>query len=240
MQAAILDDRTGRNTSFLASLTMHLLVGTALLFVPLTRRHFAEPEEPVPVAIVVAAPPQAPPSRQAPTPVPDALPPGQPEDGKAGLHGADRPDARTAAPASLPSPGAEAKDGLITARTMLSDGALANPRSRKARQQLRTFSADERVVQLCNIEAMEQVHAMQPALLPEAVSPYAFQDLKLHGGSVVADGAAFYSGQRWYGLRFACDVTAGKVVSFAFRIGQPVPRPQWEEHNLAEPLDDDE
>lgn len=238
MQAAILDDRTGRNTSFLASLTMHLLVGMVLLFAPLTPRHFAEPEEPVPVAIVVPAPPQAATPRQAP--VPDALPPGGLEDGEANLHGAGRPDARTAAPASLPPPGAEAKDGLITARTMLSGRALANPRSRKAMQQLRTFSADERVVQLCNIEAMEQVHAMRPALLPEAVSPYAFQDLKLRGGSVVADGAAFYSGHRWYGLRFACDVTAGKVVSFAFRIGQPVPRPQWGEHNLAEPFDDDE
>lgn len=123
---------------------------------------------------------------------------------------------------------------------MLSGGALANPRSRKARQQLRTFSPDERIVQLCNIEAMEQVHAMQPSLLPKAISPYAFQELKLRGGSIVADGAAFYSGHRWYGLRFACDVAAGKVVSFAFRVGQPVPRQQWEEHNLAEPLDDDE
>lgn len=121
---------------------------------------------------------------------------------------------------------------------MLSAGAFANPRSRKARQQLRTFSPDERIVQLCNIEAMEQVHAMQPALLPEAIASYAFQDLKVRGGSIVADGAAFYSGHRWYRLRFACDVRAGKVVSFAFRMGQPVPRSQWEDHDLAEPLDE--
>lgn len=216
---------------------MHLLLGASLLFVPLTRQRLAEPEEPVPVAIVVPAPSQA--TRQMPLPVPEAQPPARPK-GTADTRGTYRPDAETAVPASLPPSRAEGEDGLVAARTMLSAGALANPRSRKARQQLRTFSAGERIVQLCNIEAMEQVHAMQPALLPEAVSPYAFQELKLRGGSVVADGAAFYGGHQWYGLRFACEVRAEKVVSFAFRVGQPIPRRQWEEHDLAEPLDDDE
>jgi len=236
MQAAILDDRAGRNTSFLASLSLHLLAGLALVFVPLSRQRFAEPEEPVPVTLVVPAPPQAVPARQAPVPVPETVPPGL------AANDAGQPDARPAVPASPPPQGSSTDAGteedLVPARTMLSAGALANPRSRKARAQLRMFSADERIVQLCNIEAMEQVHAMQPALLPEAVSPYAFQDMKLRGGSIVADGAAFYSGHRWYGLRFACAVKADKVVSFAFRIGPPVPRRQWDEHNLAEPIDE--
>jgi hypothetical protein len=233
MQAAILDDQTGRNTSFLASLSAHLLVGAALLFVPPAGQRFIEPAEPVPVAIIVPAPPQAAPAA--------------PKSGSSPAPGSDGKDSTTpieikpAVPASLPpkepSAGAKTDEGLISARTILSAGVLANPRSRKAMQQLRTFSADERIVQLCNIEAMEQVHARQPAMLPEAVSPYAFQDLTLRGGSVIADGATFYSGHRWYGLRFACNVEAGKVVAFAFRIGQPVPRAQWEEHNLAESID---
>lgn len=192
----------------------------------------------MPVAIIVPAARQTVQPMQPPAPVPKAEPPLRLGD-KVDAPSAGQPDARATVPASLPPSSVDAESGLITARTMLSAGALANPRSRKARQQLHTFSADERVVQLCNIEAMEQVNAMRPALRPKAISPYAFQELKLRGGSVVADGAAFYSDHRWYRLRFTCDVKAENVVSFAFRIGQPVPRPQWEEHNLAEPLDDE-
>lgn len=129
---------------------------------------------------------------------------------------------------------------MVRPQQMLSEAALADPRSRKARAQLHSMAAEERAVQLCNIEAMQQIHAWKATLQPQAVAPYAMGDMKIRGGSILAEGAAFYSGHDWYRLRFECGVQADKVASFAFSVGEAIPRPQWEEHNLVEQEDDDD
>jgi hypothetical protein len=57
-----------------------------------------------------------------------------------------------------------------------------------------------------------------------------------------ADGAVFLSRRLWYGLRFTCALTPdlARVVAFAYRIGDPVPKREWASLNLptgAEPSD---
>jgi hypothetical protein len=49
-----------------------------------------------------------------------------------------------------------------------------------------------------------------------------------------AEGGAFLSHRNWYGLKFRCGVSAddSRVVSFAFLVGQPIPKSQWASHNL--------
>ena len=51
---------------------------------------------------------------------------------------------------------------------------------------------------------------------------------------MVADGAAFRSHDRWYDIRFRCEVGPdhAKVVAFEFEVGDPVPRKDWEDLNL--------
>ena len=124
---------------------------------------------------------------------------------------------------------------------MLSGGALANPRSRKARQQLRTFSPDERIVQLCNIEAMEQLKRWKAGFVADHVVAYATADPSLTTTSIEAPGAAVHAGGQWYRLSFACTVTAdfGRVAAFAFTLGRPIPQEQWEQDNLPEQVDGD-
>ncbi len=123
---------------------------------------------------------------------------------------------------------------MIAASRMLSAGALADPLSREAREMLPTFNGTERMVQLCNLEAMEQVQAARPDVRPERIVAYAMADLAIHGSTVVANGAAFRSAGRWYNLRFTCGLSASgtEVRSFAFLVGVPVPEAEWEAHNL--------
>ena len=85
---------------------------------------------------------------------------------------------------------------MIQATRLLSASALADPRSREARAMLPTFNGTERMVQLCNLEAMEQVHAARPDLRPERIVAYALADLSIRGATIAADGAAFRSGGR--------------------------------------------
>ncbi len=140
-------------------------------------------------------------------------------------------------PAEVPTD--EGADDMIHPSRMLSAAALAGPKSAQAREMLPTFEPTERDIQLCNIEAMEQVHAWQPAFRPERIVAYAMAELAIAGDMIRADGAAFFSGGKWYAMRFDCGLSAdhASIVSFGFRVEQPIPRAVWEAHNL--PVGDD-
>lgn len=135
-------------------------------------------------------------------------------------------------PAIQPRPAA---NGMIRATHLLSANVLADPRSAKARKALQELASSERIVQLCNIEAMEQVHIWKPEFQPDFLVAYAMADIKLSGQKLKADGGAFRSKRQWYTVGFSCEVTADQkeVVSFAFRVGDAIPKSQWEDHNLA-------
>jgi hypothetical protein len=123
---------------------------------------------------------------------------------------------------------------MIRPTAMLSSGALADPASRQAREMLPHFNPTERSVQLCSLEAMEQVRAWKPAMKPERIVAYAMADLAIAGDRIRADGAAFLSAGEWYTLRFDCGLSAdhATVVSFAFKVGETIPHDQWDRHNL--------
>ena len=68
---------------------------------------------------------------------------------------------------------------MITARTLHSESVLANPRSRGAREALKTLEAGERIEQLCNLEAMSQIHAWKAEFEPDRVVAFALAGTKL-------------------------------------------------------------
>ncbi len=122
---------------------------------------------------------------------------------------------------------------MITARTLHSESVLANPRSREAREALKTLEASERVEQLCNLEAMSQIHAWKAEFEPDRVVAFALAGVKLTKTALEAEGAAFRSRKQWYGLRFRCEMAAnGKVAGFQFRVGEAIPRSEWAAHDL--------
>jgi hypothetical protein len=117
---------------------------------------------------------------------------------------------------------------------MLSAGVLADPRSRQAKATLPQLEPAERMIQLCGLEAMEQVHLWQPAFRPDSLVAYALSDPAIAANGVHAEGAAFRSEGNWYRMSFDCAVTPDhmRVLSFTFRVGDPVPPEEWEAHNL--------
>ena len=123
---------------------------------------------------------------------------------------------------------------MIRPTEMLSGKTLADPRSRQARADLANFASDERMVQLCNLEAMDQIRKWRADFRPEQVVPYATAEEKIAGTSIIADGAAFRSKRNWYGLKFKCELAPDgeTVTGFAFLVGDPVERAKWDELGL--------
>lgn len=158
------------------------------------------------------------------TPVPAA--PALPE----ALPKSDEPAPSPQPPAARAQPAPVEADGMIHPPRMLSQRVLADPRSRETVALLPRLAPEERVEQLCGLEAMGQIHDWQRDFEPDRVTAYARAGTKLSGRVLTAEGAAFRSRRRWYGLRFACTVSADlkRVTAFAFHVGEPIPRERWE------------
>jgi hypothetical protein len=157
----------------------------------------------------------------------------------AALSGASGRVPEIAAPVERTPP---ARGGMVRATRLFAEELLADPKSRQARETLPTLAADERMLQLCNIEAMEQVHRWKAEYEPEFVVAYATADTRIAGNAVEADGGAFRSHDRWYGIRFECEVSPdlARVVAFAFSVGAAIPRSEWERRNLPTAVDPDD
>lgn len=127
-----------------------------------------------------------------------------------------------------------AAPAMIRATRMLSEKTLADARSMEARQSLRQLSRDERIIQLCNIEAMDQIRSWRKGFRPERLVAYAKAEARVSGTSLAADGAAFRSKDKWYDLKFNCQVTpdGARVVAFEFLVGDAIPAADWESLNL--------
>ncbi|MGX5736836.1 DUF930 domain-containing protein [Bosea thiooxidans] len=121
-------------------------------------------------------------------------------------------------------------DGMVRPKRMLSQQVLAHPLSRDTLAMLPRLAPEERVEQLCGLEAMSQIHAWQQAYEPDRVSAYATAGARLSGRELRAEGAAFRSRQRWYGLSFTCTLSADlkRVTAFAFHVGEPIAPSRWE------------
>jgi Domain of Unknown Function (DUF930) len=138
-------------------------------------------------------------------------------------------------PAEIPTiPDDTVERGMIQARTLLASGVLDNPLSAQAREMLPYLAGEERMEQLCNLEAMEQVHAWREEFQPDRLVAYATADTRISDHTVFVEGGALRSGHRWYAIRYRCDLTAGHdvVTAFAFEIGAAIPRSRWEELSL--------
>ena len=97
------------------------------------------------------------------------------------------------------------------------------------------------MIQLCNIEAIEQLRRWKVGFIPDHVVAYATADPSLTATSLTATGAAVYAGGKWYRLSFSCNasIDLDRVASFTFTLGRPIPRREWEQDNLPEQVDVD-
>lgn len=149
------------------------------------------------------------------------------------------PDVDEPPVAALPAPSppdapAAADDGSFHATTLYTARLLGEPQMAQVARALKGVAPGERVVQLCNIEALEQIRRAAPQYEPDTLVSYAFSDPVAAGLMLTALGGAFRSRRQWYAISFECTASADLlgVTSFAFKLGELIPETEWEAHNL--------
>lgn len=149
---------------------------------------------------------------------------------------ASRPSGPAYAPAPSRAPAAKPAEppDMVRPARMLSEQALGNPRSRGLRRELERLGDEDRLAQLCDLEAMEQIHAWRADFQPDRLVDYASDDTKMEGAVFTARGGAFRSQRQWYEVSYRCelDPSLRKVVGFAFHVGAAIPREEWASYNL--------
>jgi hypothetical protein len=195
----------------------------ALLAMEAPRHLFVAPPPPQAIEVVMTAPPSARPTSDAEA-IPSAAAP--PET-------ADRPPVRRVVRPSSSAP--------VTATEYFAAAVLDDPRNRKTRETLSSLGSDERLVQLCNIEAMEQLKRWKAGFVPDHIVAYATADPSLTAASIEAPGAAVHAGGKWYRLSFSCasKPDLSRIAAFAFKLGRPIPKQEWEQDSLPELVDGD-
>lgn len=210
-----------------ASLVVHVLLGLALLLVATPPSLFTSQEDSITVDVVT--PQEFDAAGEQPQAVTQALKsPNLPSTSLRETKSPEFTKLVTDRPAKLAA-------GMIRAKHLMAAAVLADPRSAKAAKAMKTLAASERIVQLCNVEAMEQIHAWNSALKPDFLVAYAIAETRQSGNRLQADGAAFRSKQHWYDVSFTCEARpdlAG-VDQFAFQVGDEIPKDTWRDHNLA-------
>jgi hypothetical protein len=134
----------------------------------------------------------------------------------------DRPDA----PAET-TPSADAPVPLEEAKALFSPAVTNDPVAMTA---LRNLPRGVRVGKLCVTELREQLLRASPPYRPDILPQH-----EPSGNSVmVVPLTAFRADLQWYDLSFRCavDADATRVVSFAFRVGAPIPRAEWRQRGL--------
>ncbi|MEJ5021415.1 DUF930 domain-containing protein [Ochrobactrum vermis] len=129
--------------------------------------------------------------------------------------------------AEAPKPATPAKK-LTRAREIYSKDAMSDPRVKQA---LGKLAPKDRIIQICSIEALEQVRRHRRGAFPDM--------LAREGGSVstsgltVSDGA-FRSQRKWYAIDFTCKANAETMVinSFSYNIGPAIPEGEWARRQL--------
>lgn len=218
MMDNLIDGPANRTWGISASIILHTLLVAMLTLMPAPKRPRRLQEERVSVDILT---PEQFEAATNPQPAPDMLK----------TPAATAPPSANTFPASPP---VTAPPAMIRPTEMLSAKTLADPRSRQARADLATFASGERMVQLCNLEAMDQIRKWRADFQPERVVPYAMAEEKIAATSITANGAAFRSRRNWYALKFTCELAQDgeSVTGFAFLVGDPVPREKWGELGL--------
>lgn len=135
-------------------------------------------------------------------------------------------------PAVAPAPPAE--PAMTTATIFFAWQTLRDPANRAVRETLPTLGRSDRIVQLCAIEALEQIHLARPDTVPDALAPYAFAEIIVAGTTLEAPAGAFRSNGQWFRVSLNCSVAADYqgVTAFRFAIGAPIPESEWAAHNL--------
>lgn len=116
---------------------------------------------------------------------------------------------------------------LQEAKRLFSEAATGNQTATSATGNL---PREVRGGVLCVSELREQLRNASPPYFPDLLPSYPLKD----GAVLEVPDAAFRVRGQWFNLSFRCNVDADvtKVVSFALRVGEPIPPSQWARRGL--------
>jgi len=119
---------------------------------------------------------------------------------------------------------------LLTGMTLISQ-ALAEERIEHS---LKMLAPNERLVQLCDYTVLQRIRKDAPQFRPDRAVADATQQTVIANDTVIAEGGAFRSQGKWYGLSYQCTASPGgmKVLSFAYKIGTEIPPAKWAGYGL--------
>src|SRR5690606_37626656 len=147
-----------------------------------------------------------------------------------------------ATPPAAATPMEPAAPAMQEATEFYVSDLLRRPENAQVRETLPLLAPDERIVQLCNIEALEQIRIANAGRFPDSLDTSAFEETGISNGKLSAPLGAYRADRKWFYVTFEC--TPGpdleSVVEFTFDLGDEVPQELWEEHELIpEDFDDD-
>jgi hypothetical protein len=117
---------------------------------------------------------------------------------------------------------------LISAKQIYSKDTLSDPRVKQA---IGKLHQRDRIIQICGIEALEQIRHSRPGTFPDMLAPNAGIVAKTH--FTIRDGA-FRSRAKWYAVSFDCEVDeeAMNITKFSYSIGKAIPNSEWHSRQL--------
>lgn len=141
-----------------------------------------------------------------------------------------------AASPALEPPAAIAASGgqRVQATDFYAASILADPANAGLRRSFGSLAGSEQAIQLCNMEALEQIALGETGPAPDTMVGYAFDEITVDGLVVTANGGAFRRQGQWFRVQFSCTVASdmAAVTAFDYQAGARVPESEWEEHFL--------
>ena len=124
---------------------------------------------------------------------------------------------------------------LLTALVIASASPALARNNGKTEASLAKLAPSDRFQQVCDIELMEKLRHGKHSFQPDSVIAYALEDPQISGDTLQGDGGAFRSHGVWYQYSFTCAATPDrmKVLSLEYKVGEAVPRSEWDAHGLS-------
>lgn len=132
-----------------------------------------------------------------------------------------------APPPEAPAADAQEPPKLREAKTLFSQAATGRPTATTA---MAGVPRPVRAGRLCLTELRAQLLNASPPFFPDLLP----SEWKNDGTTVDIPDTAFRASGQWYSLGYRCkvDQDATKVVSFALRVGEAIPRSEWKRRGL--------
>jgi hypothetical protein len=226
------------------SLVAHCGVMILVLMLWRSSEFQAPPVNFIEVQLITLRPPSATPMAPMDDPAPNPEPETRPEGTTTAATATPTLPPPATAPSTPPAatPMEPAPQAMQEATEFYASDLLRRPENAQVRETLPLLAPDERIVQLCNIEALEQIRMANGGRFPDSLDTSAFKDTEISNGKLSAPLGAYRADRKWYYVTFECTPGSDResVIAFTFELGDEVPQELWEEHELIpEDFDDD-